>query len=85
MKNFDRVQKLERNVESLVNNKNPCYAFFTDGNKSDDEAITVIEELFNMKISRNEFRKWRRIHQEDGLLLITSPNFNIDKYIVQLA
>ena len=79
MKNFDfRISKLEKDVQYMEDDNNPCYGFTFPEDATDEN---IMNEL---KITAKEFSKWKKFRNNSNELVILSPNFQIDKFILQL-
>ena len=78
-KNFElRISKVEKDLQNKYDEKSPCYGYTFPSTATDEEIIKVLN------ISSKEFTKWKKSRDNLGGKLIFSPNWSIDKYILQL-
>jgi hypothetical protein len=78
MKNFEnRISKLEKDLLCYEDDKNPCYMYEFSKNATDEE---IIREL---QITHREFARWKKFRNNLNVLMVVSPNFTIEKYLLQ--
>lgn len=78
-KNFElRISKVEKDLQNKYDEKSPCYGYTFPSTATDEEIIKVLN------ISSKEFTKWKKGRDNSGGRMIFSPNWSIEKYLLQM-
>jgi hypothetical protein len=79
IKNFElRISKLEKELQNKYDEKSPCYGYTFLSTATDDEIIKTLT------ITPKEFTKWKKGRDNLGRRMIFTPNWSVEKYILQL-
>lgn len=73
-----RISKVEKDLQNKYDEKSPCYGYTFPSTATDEEIINALN------ITSKEFTKWKKGRDNLGGRIIFSPNWLIEKYILQL-
>ena len=77
-RNFEvRISKLEEELQNEYDKESPCYGFTFPSTVTDNEIIKALN------ITPKEFIKWRKSKNNSGERLIFTPNWSIEKFMLQ--
>ena len=78
-KNFElRISKVEKDLQNKYDEKSPCYGYTFPSTATAEEIIKALN------ISSKEFTKWKKGRDNSGGRMIFSPNWSIEKYLLQM-
>ncbi len=65
-------------IQHMEDDKNPCYGFMYTGSTMGHDIIK------DLKINKKEFSRWKKFKSNSNEIVVLTPNFTIDKFMLHV-